>query len=160
MDDFTIITRFTKSDYTRFLYREIYKKPLIILATLVGLYLFVTSVLSYFQIENPYTKDPFFDLVLGIIILLGPTIMVFIAAKGYMSNPSLQHDVEYTFNNDGVNVQGLTFKSELMWAHIIKLKETKKFLILLSSKRLGNFIDKSKLTPEQIQFIKSKVPVK
>jgi hypothetical protein len=157
MDDFTITTRLTKSDYTKYLYRELYKKPQFILATLVGLYLVVTVVLNYFNIINYYSEIPVYETVFGVFILLGPTIIILIAAKGYISNPSLQHEIKYTFSDSGIIVQGLTFKSELLWTHIIKQKETNKFLILYSSKKLGNFIDKSKMTLLQKQFIKSKV---
>jgi YcxB-like protein len=157
MDNFTITTRLTKNDYAKFMYSELYKKPQFILTTLVGLYLIVTVVLNYLNIIDYYSGIPVYEIIFGVFILLGPTMIVLIAAKGYTSNPSLQHDINYTFGDNGITVQGLTFKSELSWAHIIKQKETGKYLILYSSKKLGNFIDKSKLTLEQMQFIKSKV---
>ncbi len=56
-----------------------------------------------------------------------------------------------------MRVQGLTFKGEFVWAHIIKQKEIANFLILYHSKKAGNFIDKTKLTLDQLQFIKTKV---
>ena len=157
MDNFTITTRLTKSNYAKFMYRELYKKPQFILATLVGLYLVGTVVLNYFSIISYYSEMPVYETIFGVFILLGPTIIVLIAAKGHISNPSLQHDIRYTFSDDGIIVQGLTFKSGLLWTHIIKQKETNRFLILYSSKKLRNFIDKSKLTLEQKQYIKSKV---
>lgn len=43
------------------------------------------------------------------------------------------------------------------FSHIIKRKEINKFLILYHNKKFGNFIDKTKLTNEQLQFIKSKI---
>ena len=39
MDDFSVETRVTKSDYVKFGYRALYTKPVWILATLFGLYL-------------------------------------------------------------------------------------------------------------------------
>jgi hypothetical protein len=57
----------------------------------------------------------------------------------------------------GVAIKGLTFNSDFLWSHIIKQKESGKFLILYHSKKLGNFIDKTKLTQEQLAFIKSRV---
>ncbi|HMH21225.1 MAG TPA: YcxB family protein [Puia sp.] len=157
MDDFTITTRLTKGDYSRFLYSELYKKPAFILATLFGIYLIVSVMLSYSGMINFYTKTPYVETVCGIFILLGPTLVVLAALRGFSSNPGYRHDMVFTFGQDGFRVQGLTFKSEMSWAHIIKQKETRKYLILYSSKRLGNFIDKSTLTGEQIHFIKAKV---
>ena len=56
-----------------------------------------------------------------------------------------------------MTVQGITFKVEFLWAHIIKQRELNKFLILYHGKKMGNFIDKTKLTYDQVKFIKSKV---
>ena len=78
------------------------------------------------------------------------------AVRQFLSNPNL-HEIKYTFGESGMTVQGPTFKGEFLWAHIIKQKEIYKCLILYHNKRMGNFIDKTKLTADQIQFIKSKV---
>ena len=157
MDDFTIKTRITKGDYSKFMYGELYKKPIYIFASLLAIYLVTTVILNYFKIINYYTETPYFETIAALLILFGPTIIVLITSKGYMSNPSMQHDVIYTFKNDGISLEGYTFKSELSWPHIIKMKETKKYLLLYSGERLANFIDKSELTLEQLQFIKSKI---
>lgn len=82
------------------------------------------------------------------------------AVYQFKSNPSFQSDIAYTFNEDGIVIQGTTFKSEVSWAHIIKQKEIGEFLILYHSKKFGNFIDKSKLSSEQLLFIKSKTTKK
>jgi hypothetical protein len=157
MDEFTINSRITRSDYSKYMYTELYKKPQFILATLLGLYLIVTVILNYFGVINFYSETPYIETLAALFILFGPTIIVLITSKGYISNPSMRHDIIYTFKNDGVSLQGHTFNSEFTWAHIIKIKETKKFLLLYSSKKLANFIDKSKLNLEQLQFIKSRI---
>ena len=157
MDDFTITTRITRNDYSKFMYAALYKRPLYILATLLALFLVVTVILNYIGVINLYTETPYFETITALFILIGPTIIVLVTSKGYVSNPSMQHDMIYTFKNDGISLQGHTFKSELSWKHIVKIRETKKYLLLYSSKKLGNFIDKSKLSAEQIQFIKSKI---
>lgn len=157
MEAFTITSRMTRKTYAGFLYGAIYKKPLMIVATLLGLYLLVTVALYYSHVSNYYSETPVFETVAGIFILSGPTLIVLMAMRGQFSNPSMQHDISYTFSVDGVLVKGLTFKSEYSWEHIIRLKETKHFLILYHSKKLANFADKAKLTPEQLQFVKSRV---
>jgi hypothetical protein len=63
----------------------------------------------------------------------------------------------YTFNEESMAVNGLTFKSEFLWEHIIKQKEIGKFLILYHTQKNGNFINKSKLTSEELLSIKSKI---
>lgn len=58
----------------------------------------------------------------------------------------------YTFSENGVVIQGSTFKSEFLWEHIVKQKELDKFLILYHSKKFGNFIDKTKMTVDQLDL--------
>jgi hypothetical protein len=157
MTDFTITTLVTKSDYIKFIYGSIYKKPAFILATIVGLYLVGTVALHYLHIITYYSETPYTEIISGIFILLSPTIIALMAAKGHYTNPSLQHEITYTFGEDGINVKGLTFESVLKWTHVVKQKETKKYLLLFCSNKQGNFIDKSKLTLDQIKFIKSHI---
>jgi hypothetical protein len=59
-----------------------------------------------------------------------------------------------------LDTEGVMLKLETKmedFSHIIKRKEINKFLILYHNKKFGNFIDKTKLTNEQLQFIKSKI---
>lgn len=157
MDDFTIKTRLTTKEYRKVMFIGLYKKPAFIVATLLGLYLITTVVLDYLNIINYYSDIPLFEIICGTFLLLAPTLIVLIAVRQFTSNPSFQNDMTFTFGESGVAIQGLTFKSEFLWTHIIKQKELSKFLILYHNKKFGNFIDKTKLTTEQLNFIKSKV---
>jgi hypothetical protein len=160
MEDFQITTRLTEKEYIKIMFIGLYKKPVFILATLIGLVLFTQIILYYFFDIGFYSETPWFEIIAGAFLLLFPSVIVFISVKQLKSNPSFQDDINYTFGENEVVVQGLTFKGEYAWAHIIKQKEIGKFLVLYHSKRFGNFIDKTKLTPEQLQFIKSKVKTK
>ena len=135
----------------------LYRKPVFIVASLLGLYFATTIVLYYLNIVNWYSDTPTFEIICGAFLLLAPTLIVLISVRQFTSNPSYQNDITYTFNENGITCQGLTFKSEFLWTHITKQLELRKFLILYYSKKFGNFIDKTKLTTEQLQFIKSKV---
>jgi hypothetical protein len=160
MEDFTIITRLTKQEYIKVMFLGLYKKPAFILATLLGLYLVSTILLDYFKLIDYYTDTPLYEIICGAFLLLAPTLIVIIAVRQFTSNPSFQNDIKYTFSETGVATQGLTFKSEFSWTHITKQKELSKFLILYHSKKFGNYIDKTKLTVDQLNFIKSKVGLK
>ena len=160
MEDFTIKTRLTTKEYTRLMFLGLYKKPAFILATLLGLYLVSTIILDYLGIIYYHRDTPLFEILFGIFLVLSPTLIVLIAVRQFKSNPSFQNDMTYTFNDSGVSIQGLTFKCEFLWTHIIKQKELGKFLILYHNKKFGNFVDKTKLTTEQLHFIKQKVSSK
>lgn len=97
---------------------------------------------------------------MSLFLLLSPLFILIISIRQFISNPSFQNDIKYTFGENGLTVEGLTFKGEFLWKHIIKEKEINKFLILYHNNRMGNFIDKTKLTSEQLQYIKSKIKKK
>jgi len=157
MNNFSIITRLTTREYARIMFIGLYKKPGFILATVLGLYFATTVILDYLNIIDWYSDTPTFEIACGTFLLLAPTLIVLIAVRQFTSNPSFQNDITYTFSDNGVACQGLTFKSEFLWTHIIKQKELGKFIILYHNKKFGNFIDKTKLTTEQLNFIKTKV---
>lgn len=157
MQDFSIITRLTTKEYFKIFLIGTYKKPGVIISMILGLYCVITVALNYLNIINYYSSTPYFEIICGIFILLGPLIITLLAASQFNANSLLKQDITYTFTNEGMSIEGKTFKSQLLWAHIIKQKEIGNFLILYHTKRLGNFIDKRKLTTDQIDFLKSKV---
>ena len=138
----------------------LYKKPVFIICTIVGLYLLTTVFLDYLNVIKLYDSLPLFEIFGGLFLLFAPSLIVLMAVSQFKSNPSFQNDMNFTFSDDSIVVNGVTFKSELSWAHIIKQKEISKFLILYHSKKFGHFIDKSALTADQLLFIKSKVTKK
>jgi hypothetical protein len=120
----------------------------------------LTAILNYLKVTNYHINTPSSDFLFGLLFLFSPTLITLIAVRQFNSNPNFQHDIKYTFSENKMIVEGKTFKGEFLWAHLIKQKEIGKFLILYHSKKMGNFIDKTKLTQEQLQFIKSKVEQK
>ena len=157
MESFTITTRTTSIEYAKVMLMGLYKKPGFILATIIGLYFLLTVILNHLNIINYYGDIPYFEFFCGLFLLLGPILITLIGVRQFNSNPSFQHDIKYIFSDNGMAIEGDTFKGEFLWAHIIKRREIGKFLILYHSKKMGNFIDKTKLTTEQLQFIKEKV---
>jgi hypothetical protein len=153
--NFSITSMLNKQDYTKVMFIGLYKKPVFILSTIVGLYLLTTVFLDHFHIISYYPSTPFFEITGGLFLVLVPTLIVMMSVYQFKSNPSFQNDIIYTFSEDGIVIQGITFKSEVSWVHITKHKEIGQFLILYHAKKFGNLIDKSKLTAEQLLFIKT-----
>jgi hypothetical protein len=147
----------TTKEYASVMFFGLYKKPGLIFVTIVGLFLLTTSILNYLKVTDYYTSTPIIDFLLGLLFLFLPALLTLAAVRQFNSNPNFQHDIKYTFSDSEMKVEGRTFKGEFLWTHIIKQKEIGKFLVLYHSKRMGNFVDKTKLTLEQLQFIKSKV---
>jgi hypothetical protein len=155
--NFSITSCLNKQEYIKFMFVGLYKKLYYIIVTIFGLCLLTISALGAFSTINFNVYSPLTDAILGLFLLLSPSLIVLLALSQIKSNPSFLKNITYTFTDEGVTVTGMTFKSEFLWEHIIKEKEIGKFLILYHTKKSGNFIDKSKLTPEQLLFIKTKV---
>lgn len=157
MEDFSITVKLTTKDYAKAMFIGLYKQPVFILSACLGLYLLITAILDGLNVIAFYAETPWFEIICGPFLLLFPTLIVLLSVKQVLSNRSFQQGIKYTFGENGIKVEGLTFKSEFQWAHIIKQKELGRYLILYHAKKYGNFIDKNKLTPVQLQFIKAKV---
>ncbi len=155
--NFSVTTRLNRKDYTKIMYAGLYKKPVYIICTILGLYYLATVSLNYFNVINYYSSTSFSELFTSLFLLLFPSLIIMMSVYQFKSNPNFQNDITYTFSEDGILIQGTTFKSEISWAHIIKQKEIRGFLILYHTKKAGNFIAKSKLSPEQLIFIKAKI---
>jgi hypothetical protein len=144
MDDFTITSRMTTKEYAKVMIIGLYKKPVFILAAFLGIYLILDDA-SYLE------------AIMGFFLFLSPMIITLIAVSQFNSNPSFKNDIKFIFGENGIHVEGITFKAQFTWEHIIKQKEISHFIILYHSKKMGNFVDKTKLTPDQLKFIKDKV---
>src|SRR5450631_770249 len=139
MEDFSISTHLTANDYSKVMLLGLYKKPSFLILALLGFCLVVTAIIDYFKIIKFYSDTHYFEMIGGLFLLLLPTLIVVIAVRQLLSNPSLLKEIKYTFSENGMMVQGLTFKGEFVWSHIIKQREISKFLILYHSKKMGNF---------------------
>jgi hypothetical protein len=149
--------RLKPSDYAKIMLLGLYRKPGFILATILSLYFIVTVTLDYFNVIEYYSDTPWFEISCGLFFLLAPSLIVLISARQFVSNPSFGNDIKFTFDDQGMSVEGLTFKGQFSWGHLIKQKEIGSFLILYHTKNTANFIDKTKLTTDQLNFIKTKV---
>lgn len=159
MEDFTILTRMTTKQYVKVLLVGLYKKPIFIISALFGIYYLIGLASGWFTSAG-YSNEIYLEYLVGFFLLFAPLLIALISLKQFNSNPSFRKDIKYTFGENGMTVEGVTFKGEFAWAHIIKHKEISHFLILYHTKKMGNFINKTKLTSEQLNFIKSKVGTK
>jgi YcxB-like protein len=147
MNEFTITSRISTKEYAKVMLVGLYRKPAIIFSVIVGLFLLISNSSSL-------------DLGLGAFLFLSPLLITFISVRQFNSNPSFKNDIIFTFNENGMKTEGMTFKGEFTWKHIIKQKEIGHFIILYHSKKTGNFVDKRKLTLDQLEFIKQKIAEK
>lgn len=159
MEDFTTTTRVSTKEYAKFMFARLYRKPVFIVASFLGIYLVSTSFFDSSGVVNFNSYQPF-ELVCGIFLLLAPTLIALLSIRQFTSNSALRNDITYSFSATGLTIQGSTFVNKFLWSHFIKQKELGKFLILYSHNKFGHLIDKTLLTSEQIKFIKQSVEQK
>ena len=160
MENFTIATEMTAKEYAKHYLLETYKKPAFIFAGFIGLYQLTTVTLNYFNVINFYKETPYSEFFVGIFLLFCPALLSLLAVKQFKSNVACSGVISYTFGENGIVAEGSTYKSEYTWAHILRQKESGKFLVLFHTKKSGSFVDKTTMTKDQLEFIKRKVKQK
>lgn len=89
----------------------------------------------------------------GLLLIALPYISSKIAAKrSFTSNKMFQEEVIYEFINDTIKTKGKSFKSELAWSSIYKVKELKEWFLIYQSKQLFYMIPKDVLKDKQAEF--------
>ena len=153
MEPFTASTLLTREDFTRCMLRQTYRKPYTIILTVAGVGIIILNLVSN------YYRHSFnlFSLLPGFFILLLPALQVYVARKTTFNKPALQFPVDYTFSDDGIRIKGMTFESSFAWLHILKVTDDPDFLLLYTTKSVAYFIKRDSVTPQQIDFIRSKV---
>lgn len=161
MEPFSVYTLLTKSDYRKYLYSVMYKRLSYLLISVCGLLLVVSEALQYFQIYSIYDNSfslPYF--LLGCLFLIYPSIIVLIMYRQFVSNPKLQHPIQYTFSEESILVKGTSFESKLDWSYITKYKEWSGYLLLYTNNKTAFFIKENLLNVEEKAFIKQKLNIK
>jgi hypothetical protein len=157
MNPFTITTQITAKEYGKASLAGLYKKPVFILLSIWGLYAVVASFFTSISFFKPEADNPYPGLVPGILLLFLPLLLVLISLSQFNSDRKYRDSIKYTFDEKGMTSEGKTFKSEYAWDHFIKQKDVGKYLVIYHTKKTASFLDKSKLTQEQLEFIKGKV---
>jgi len=115
------------------------------------------NCMNSFTVSTLVTKKDYIAYLITTLYKKPLTIITFILSAKFNAIPSMKHEIVYTFSEDLIVIKASTCDSTMQWSHFIKVRETKKFLLLLATKRTASLVDKTKLTQEQIQFIKSKI---
>ena len=160
MENFTITTQMTAKEYAKATLIGAYKRPAFVFVSFFGLYLLTTVILDHLKIIDYYRDSLPIEFFIGLLFLFFPGIIALSAVRHFNSNPAFRGVIKHSFSDTSVAVEGEMHKSEYAWSCIVKQKEMGKFLVLFQSAKHGLFIDKTKMTEEQLEFIKAKVAKK
>lgn len=103
-----------------------------IMATLVGIWVLITSVITYGKVSIIYTV---FYVVLGIVFLIYvPGNLYLRSKKQVRSSEVLQQALHYRIDEKGVHVSQGEETGDLEWKQIYKMVSTKNNLLIYSNR--------------------------
>lgn len=150
MTSFTHTSQISPATYIKFLYGQFYKKP-----TIIIIYIFTFYFLS--RIIKGTASIPSFEFYYIIFSIIFPTLMIYLNVR----KPGVQRYVyaplQYTFTDESIFIQGADFKTEIKWSAIYKVDVLKQLIFFKTARTNGTLFDKNLLTPEEMEFIRSKV---
>jgi|GEM_PF-2015883 len=155
-----ITFKMTIDDYRKFLIKASYSRVITWIMAGMGFFIFLNSFIS--MISNLTSDAPtqsskgiVVSGLIGCIFMFYPVIISYInAGKLYNSNKSLNEEMTYAFNEEGFIIKGESFKSEMKWEKLWKIKEMKDFLLLYQGKMIANIIPKKYVDEHVLNSLK------
>ncbi|PHS10002.1 MAG: hypothetical protein COA88_02945 [Kordia sp.] len=150
-----ITTQLTEKDYLRYVFKLAYSKVGRILLTIVGLIMLLSSIAYYLSsfMQSISEDTPYIPLFLGFFIVVGlPVIQYFETKKTFNTHQNLKEEMTYEFTDDLIKITGGSFKSEMQWDKLYKVKELKEWVLLYHSKAVANIIPKRDLESQITEF--------
>ncbi len=150
MNILKIESKLSPDNYVGILYRIIYRKPGVILISLLGLVLIILPALYFCDLISEAGKSPAISLVTGIVSLgFFPFAIYFQGKRDFYSDPVFNETVIYTFTDDRINLKGISFETSLDWKKIFRIGKLHSWFIFYSGKNQINFIVRNTFSEEQ-----------
>ncbi|KPM32538.1 Hypothetical protein I595_956 [Croceitalea dokdonensis DOKDO 023] len=149
-----ITTQLNYENYAALMVQLFYKRGLVIATVVLGAIFFLIGILALVFL---YDKVPFLYMLIfigvGLWLVVLPYVTVKIKSKrDFYSNQMLQQKMEYEFLEDKIILRGDTFSTEMQWAKLHKVVETKDWLLLYQSNSLANLIPKESIGEQLVEL--------
>lgn len=136
--------------YINLVYTLTYKKPYILLITLIGIVLLILSIL-YFTGLYEASSPPYFHLIFGLFMtVVLPYSIYRSATKNFDSNQRLSEEITYEFDHELIHIKGESFQAELTWPKSYKVLELNSWILIYQNKLVANIIPKDSFSTEQL----------
>lgn len=153
----TVNTKVDFQDYSKLMFTLSYRKPIMILLTLAGITMLITSLLYFAGVDIPFDEPPFFQLVFGFaIVFLLPFSIYRTSKKNFYSHSKLQERMIYEFTDEKVLINGESFNSEFDWKSVFKISELNDWILIYQSNQIANLLPK-KAFGEDLEAFKTLV---
>jgi len=141
-----IVTKLDFNGYSKLMISLFYKKPAVWGMTAFGALIMILGILGGLAAKPLSSSQVWMFLLYGFIIILFPLIVIkFKTKRSFSSNKMLQEEIVYEFIDDKIIMTGTSFKSEMKWSKIHKVRKVKDWFLIYQSKNLMNLIHKKSI---------------
>jgi len=141
--------------YVRLYYYMSYQNVITILLTFVGLVMLVLSTISFLGIDTHFNQPPTFLLMFGLILsYVIPAGIYGTARKRFKSNSRINELITYVFTNELIHIIGESFKTEMTWDKLYKIKELNNWILIYITKDSATPILKDSFNELQLKRFK------
>ena len=152
MNTTPVKTTLSEKDFIQISFTLIYRKPAIIVLTVIAVGFFLLSAVLYLlDAKNNGTGM----ITASAMLIAFPAITYFNAKKTYTLNPRLNETVCYSFEDRFLKMKGASFNSELSWEKIHKVTRSKNWLLIWQTKDFANAIKMSEINEEHLTQLKN-----
>jgi hypothetical protein len=155
MQPFTVFIQLTPEDLVRTYLRIVFRRPLVILFTLMAIACLMIRGVDVLTPVDPLVVEliPWPFVLFPVVILIMNVIR---ANTTFKQSPRLRDGVEYQFSEDELRGKAVDSEWTYKWSAFVKSKETSRYLLLYPTKRSFEILPKEKFTEEQLNFIRVK----
>ena len=142
-----------RKKYLKLMYLMVYRKPVIIFLTIIGIVMFIGSIAYVLGYRDLHTDPPYVPGVFGFfIVFVIPYSILRNANKNFSSNGRLQEKIVYEFTSDLIKIKGHSFTTEMDWEKIYKVLELKNWILVYQNKYIFNVIPKKSFGEHLTEF--------
>jgi hypothetical protein len=154
MEEVKIESEINQDEYIRLLFLITYRKPPVIIISLLGIIMTLVPVLYFLKIYTAIDSPPFIPLTSGVLItVVFPLSIYLMARRNFRIDELLRQPIRYTFTMDKIFLKGLTFDVTIGWDKIHKVKRLNKWLLLYRDRARVEFMIKNTFNDhEQNEF--------
>jgi len=137
----TITTKITFNNYVKLMLILSFRNVRLILFSIIGINMLL---LPLFYLTGLNDKTPYLTMILGLFVLIIPSVMVYISSKkNYASNTRMQEKIIYEFTDEYIEITGETFKTVMDWSKIYKILELRGWILIYQNIEVATIIPKA-----------------
>ena len=130
--------------------------------TVTGIQFWLVVAIAFLLVCSfPYTKNPLYLILAVVVLIYLPVERLFQAKKQVTLNPVFKERIHYTLDEKGMSVDVLDEHMEAEWDKVVKVRSTRRSLILYTNRVTASIFPKESLGDDYekaVSLIRGGVP--